>query len=481
MTMNNVDRYVTRLLDDLADPRHPGYLEAALDVATTLPQARPGLAERLPNLGRWTNWSRPQVAAVTAVVAAAAVLGSALLIGSIGRLAPTDSPRASSAVLPAPTGLRTPLPAPTRLVPLPLAERDGSARCDGWAKGPSPEATPITGGLAWRTGNPGIPRVVRNGEIAAFAATEFAHPLSVVLVDPQTGRACRLADFAQNSDQKALSWSPTGEALAIGLDTRLFIWTSAGLVEQARPPEVSQPGGGRLILEWAPDGSRLAVGPAQGNLWFVYADGSPPTSLSLRDISGLAWSPDGERLVIGSDLQLTIRNSGESMFSRDAGTSPLPLGWLDAVTLVTGEASPEGELLARDVDGGTDRVWVAANPPGAQGMWIDNAQDLGFAPDVSASAWIGRGPIGRPSEAPFNLMIRDLPAGTVRTLAEDVERGIASSGAWSPDSQLIAISVGDGAGHKLLGLFGRDGRSYGLVETVELNRFSWSWRPIPSY
>ena len=177
------------------------------------------------------NAGRPLAVLLVAAALLAALLAGALAVGS--------------GWLRLPSGLL-----PSAACPIAINEADARDRFNSGL--PADERAWLRPGTIQPAGR------VRPGKIAALAYDLPGAPLreTIVTIDPVTGELCRLVELSRNYQTvpgaSALVWSPTGDALAIGVGGRLFIWSEAGLarvwIGDAFP-----------FVDWAPDGSSIAV------------------------------------------------------------------------------------------------------------------------------------------------------------------------------------------------------------------------------
>jgi hypothetical protein len=301
---------------------------------------------------------------------------------------------------------------------------------------------------AWRPeGVAPAPRGLRSGRIAYIAYELPDAPYAVMTLDPETGEHCRLVNFTRNyqtTQYTMLSWSPNGDALAIGLPGRMFVWSAGRLVRVWIGSEF--PG-----AAWSPDGSTLAIWGIVGvgvteealpdlpqGVLLVYADGSPDTRLDVVPPEHLAWSPDGTTLAAEHapgggptfpDTEFTV-----TLIDVETGTET-PIGltgrysvvrWFDPGSLLVFEwaAFGQGEtrLLRVPIAAPDAAVEVARPAAGA-----DPAATMKVAPDLQHVAW---------STDDGALEIASLAGGdTIR-----VGGGLGSGGSivWAPDSSRLA-------------------------------------------
>ena len=202
----------------------------------------------------------------------------------------------------------------------------------------------------------GAPGSVRPGRIAAFAwdGDPYSAPLSVITIDPVTGAHCRLVSFVEwkpvSNHYTPLDWSPSGDALAMGIMTpegsdenfgaQLLIWTPSRLFRVWSGP------GEFPSFEWAPDGRSIAVWMPSGdqpiNARIIFADGSPDRIFDVKPYATyLKWSPDGSRWIVAnvrgvynptsfSPSVATVDLADGRVTPIDLGISSLqPIGWFD--------------------------------------------------------------------------------------------------------------------------------------------------------
>jgi hypothetical protein len=132
------------------------------------------------------------------------------------------------------------------------------------------------------------------GRLATFDADG-----RVTLWDPETWRALQVFDGGTHSGQpgrsKLLDWSPDGRRLAVRSDERVWIGDPETSRKTAQISESVE------SLTWSPDGSRIAaaVDGATAVRVLRAEDGTPlgPTIEAGGVVRGLFWTPDGRRLT----------------------------------------------------------------------------------------------------------------------------------------------------------------------------------------
>lgn len=149
-----------------------------------------------------------------------------------------------------------------------------------------------------------------------------------------------------------LRWSPDGAWLASGDLEQIILWETAGF-SQART--IKHQAGNTTDLAWNPDGDRLALATADGELMIL----DPASGETLVQWTGLNskifsvdWHPDGTRLAsAGSDRAIRIwdSESGAICLTRWVEQqSTTAVAWSsDGKRLASG--SPDGGILIWDI------------------------------------------------------------------------------------------------------------------------------------
>jgi hypothetical protein len=304
---------------------------------------------------------------------------------------------------------------------------------------------------AW--GIPGsAPGRVGGGPIAAFDTSGTNAPLSVITIDPGTGARCRLvrmsATHVFREGDTTLDWSPTGEALAIGIELfqedpgsgeippagQVLIWTADRLVRVWLGP------GQAPHLEWAPDGRSIAVWmpSEQSGVHISFADGSPDRVIEVQPgPDHLKWSPDGSRWIVGEiDYELQ-RTALSTVDVGDGRVSPInvgidslsPMGWLDNSTAL---------VYGRQGDGtGIGLLAMPVADPGAYSVTptpdADLAPGVAVSPDRRRLAYV---------TTTGDLRIVDLSDAAAAPVDIQADGDVGTSFAWSPDGSQVVFTVG---------------------------------------
>jgi WD40 repeat protein len=182
---------------------------------------------------------------------------------------------------------------------------------------------------------------------------------NVQLFDP---RAKRLVRTAQLHDPNAgammaLAWSPDSTRVAIlQISGSIDLWDAkTGATRRAIR---RAPTGLDLAVGWSPDSALLAVPTDTGGLELF--DGhtgaskrvlrADPRSTEPLDIA-LAWSPDGATVALGSRSKIEVWDLKSAKLRASLGVADVLLHSL--------AFSPDGSLLAFDIDGGRGiaRLW----------------------------------------------------------------------------------------------------------------------------
>lgn len=326
----------------------------------------------------------------------------------------------------------------------------------------------------------------RNGAIAVFAWRLPDVPLAVETIDPTTGRRCRLVTFSREYQithlANTLDWAPGGDALAIGLDGQLFLWTPGRLLRiwtSDRFPHV----------DWAPDGASITVwqgftgdgvgaGVPNPGVRLIFADGRPDRTFVLDPeepgTMDLRRSPDGTRWAISRDTGTGVGSPSELRLVTvaDGSESPLDLGLTERTYHVVGWLDDERVLVRASIygPGPTQYHVVPVSEPSAyttlalrdefaaSSLWRPR-----FSPDLSRLVM---------SSSDIGLVVVDARSGERTTLVRG--SGTEAIG-WAPDGEQLVFQTDDG-------IFTVDATGTGLrqVATGSLVLVGDSWQPEAS-
>jgi len=282
-----------------------------------------------------------------------------------------------------------------------------------------------------------LDRCDTDGNLIAFRSYRSGLD-SLYAVDADSGTLCRLsrASAGGSIGSNHVTWSPAGDTLAWIDDNQLFIQRVGAPYPTALTSRVT---GYEWPLAWSPDGTRIAFvtfrsdgvltlavitttsPPALRPLAVVEQpmidpNGSPPSSQLAG--SRLTWSPDGRTLLldIGQQIvELDVDDTASHVrLARGRQPAWSPDGaWIaftrDEALVVTAAGGKGERVLSRR---GQAPVWSPDS------TWIAFLSDSGVA-------------VVRPDGSAERLVF----SGSVTPISDSN----ASSYAWSPDSQRLAV------------------------------------------
>ena len=141
-----------------------------------------------------------------------------------------------------------------------------------------------------------------------------------------------------------------GGFITAGYDGRALAWYPP----KATPVELAQIAGRVHLAIPSPDGTLVAIGGDDGQLWIAASDGSARTQLTGHrgDVQSIGWSPDGSWLATGDDKGVLIAWPRGAAPGRTLVTSPSQVG--------TTVFATNGELIVGDHEGAI-WMWNLAN------------------------------------------------------------------------------------------------------------------------
>jgi Tol biopolymer transport system component len=307
-----------------------------------------------------------------------------------------------------------------------------------------------------------------DGSLLAFAHSaepNAAHDIFVVRAD---GRALRRVTperpdlYAFESNASVPRWSPDGRWIAFQRGYGVSVIGSDGVGERVVQAGLSR-GSDWLLLDWSPDGSRLAWAidygyPRSPACSIGVAEPFPSAEQRLHkvldgDCTSLQWSLDGTRVLVSERTGVTavdVASGASSVLVRGARA---------------GAWSPDGKRLAFVRDW---RLWVASADGGSARPVAGRASRNELFDDPRWS------PDGRTLLVSARLLSNDLElyarssSGALRQLtSNDVSERVPLP---SPDGTTLAFARGDTAW--LLEV--ESGRTRRLPGTKRFSSFGWS-------
>ncbi len=239
---------------------------------------------------------------------------------------------------------------------------------------------------------------------------------------------------------RACSFSPDGNILAVGGDTREISLYDTGTWELRRTLRGHQ--GSVLCLDFSPDGSYLASGSGRDKvvpnnmgenktfIWDLTSFEVVKVLTGHKDgVLSVKWSPNGTRLATASDdrtLRLWSFPEGIELKSGKGHTS----GALDV------DWSPDGSMLMTGSRDYKVKVWNSTTLEELM-SWSDHncvrSVDIHPTEELAATGGVD-----------LTLKVRDLRTGTeLKVLKEGmVQHAMVMSARWSPDGRMLVSGLG---------------------------------------
>lgn len=289
---------------------------------------------------------------------------------------------------------------------------------------------------------------------------------SVHLVAPSSGKTIRVLEtpFAPNREPVQLSWSPSGNSLAMRVhaDPRVHVWRF-----DAEAPTGSVIQLDRYVtgMAWSPDATRLAVATGKGTGVWDVATTQQTQFFSETEGGAVTWSHDGQWLCgvdrdqrirqwhietgdirLQSVRQFCVNRLSTVKWSPDgsAVASIGPKGYPQIYTL--GSAEPVRTLPTRG--GGYGVVWSPDGKALAVTMMgtgeIEILDTDGFRPIRRLDGLRGK---ARLAWSPDATRLLAVSGDTNTARIWDVASGVLlhelegeTPGTWSPDSKFVCLS-----------------------------------------
>jgi len=212
-----------------------------------------------------------------------------------------------------------------------------------------------------------IPPALNNGPLTVFGFLN-----AVQQVDSKGAFRKPLVDCGDSCTViMGASWTPDGTKLAFSVESCCAGGTSGDPYHGIRVLDVRTgkdrliaPGEDFGVLDWSPDGTRIAFAYNEGSVPFIMnADGSNVKRLPVNGVAGIesiAWSPDGTSIAFSSDRGMYVeRLDGSSPKALGSGRDP---DWAPDGTRIA-YASPDRCQIWTMSPDGTHRTEVAQMTP----------------------------------------------------------------------------------------------------------------------
>jgi serine/threonine protein kinase len=231
-----------------------------------------------------------------------------------------------------------------------------------------------------------------------------------------------------SAEPRCLAFTDNGRSLVVGYRTRVQVFDTTALrrtesiVFHTTSPEYK---GGIICMALAADGHLLAMRTQPGALvlWDLAAKKEKATLSQFSRCGVLDFSPDGSRLAVGENTTVHIREGAAFKTSESLTGNP------DTITALAFD--PNGKKLAVGCLDGTLRLWDLASR---------KHEDISPQPRLAEIISLAFGPVGkrlvvgRPHDA------KVLHPGNSHE--QNTLRGQGGAVGFSPDARWVALSVG---------------------------------------
>jgi Tol biopolymer transport system component len=294
------------------------------------------------------------------LLAVAAVLlgtvGTAVFVGGsrVSEVTPTPGPSLLAVTNPSPAATPSPTIEFVEITPVPEPPTPSCDQIDAFIA-----ATHAVVGTRWGSSTPApVGAPVKAGSIAAWADSGDA-PSQVVLVKPASGRQTTLLSLGITIGKYSdLEWAPDGSALAVGFGSDecgdgVLVWTKDGVVLLQKDAARSFDGEEGSIA-WSPDSTRLVTRPMGAmndsggeHHWIVPRDGGAVTDLAPPcahcNSFDFTWSPNG-RWLAGQYEQFDVLGPGSVIVGNEIGIGVVTFDTETSKWTVIPETSGEAML-----------------------------------------------------------------------------------------------------------------------------------------
>lgn len=247
------------------------------------------------------------------------------------------------------------------------------------------------------------------------------------------------------------------------------------------------------ILQWSPDGKRIAFCGPENEICIADADGENLSKLRLPTteedviwgLIGLSWSPDGAEIAVAgwafpqppgeppsADIYAINVESGEARKLTDSpDTSKYEVAWSPdgrqiAFVAINRDSPDYVHIYVIDTDGSNQRLLVSV----PEANWL---QKISWSPDGKKLMYVSKVVAGEMESYYGEIYVVDVEDGTITNLTNTPDIDDCDP-AWSPDGKRIAFSSGWA---KQIYTMDVDGSNVVKLTDEDLKCYEPSWSP----
>ncbi len=311
-----------------------------------------------------------------------------------------------------------------------------------------------------------------SGNLIGVRAEDFDATHSMMAVfDSQTGKLAYQID--DQSDLSSSAWSPKGDRLVTSSKTELVMRNSqTGQRLYAAPyvppdPTDELPANytsddTEIHIEWSPDGNLLAIGTAHSSVEVVDDHFQPTSTHSMSSTWSpiFEWLPDSTTAVVhdleGLHLGLWNAKTGKVLHAFRSTYEAQDFAWMGNDLMIEDgnsdiyrwDNASQTASLVTDVSTLKDVQNAIYDMSPSVGPYSDDEPATADSPDGRLTASLtgtgegcGSGPYGGSCYVEKSLItVKDKTSGQV-VYQHTLHGGVIHSMVWSPDSNLLAVSV----------------------------------------